>query len=535
MPKFLGEVAEIRAEAFRVGGLGVASLGAAVLLAAGPVAAHGSPAGACSVAFLRGALDGQAEVDSVSEVAAAAAIPAHCAVAGHIERNGRIGFSLVLPKAWNGKFLFVGLGGFSGRMAPVQPGLARGYATASTDTGHVGSPADADWALNNPAAVRNHFELGVELAVGTTKAATAAYYGVVPRYAYWDGCSGGGRQGLMMAQRFPDAFDGVIAGAPAWNYTKLFETLIETTNLVLRSPANWIPPEAFLAIDREVLRQCDGLDGVEDGMVMDPRACRVDLSRLRCDRSIGAGPCLTRAQLAVIDQLRNPAFGSPSDGYHGYVLSGAEGGKTGWSSRFFGPKPPSFTLGAPLEWPLNGRLGTEFVRFMVKNDPNYDWTRFSTTRDGAALEHAFANLANADDTDMSPFFRHGGKLLIWHSWADGAIPPEMSIDLYQSILRDTPAQWLPAPLQNSVRLFMPPGLHHCDSGPGLTRFDSLSALEDWVEHGRAPEALIGMQMAGDRAVRSRPICAYPKVAHYRSGPPEAASSFECRSPGARRG
>jgi len=488
-----------------------------------------APPAACAVEPMQRLLGPDVHVAAAAAIPATAALPSHCLVTGAIQHDGPIGFALGLPDHWNRKYLFLGIGGFSGRTWPLDEGLARGYATASTDTGHVDSPSDARFALNNPAAVRNHFEVAVELAAVDLKSAAAAYYGAIPRHAYWDGCSGGGRQGLIEAQRFPDAFDGVIAAAPAWNYAKLLMMLAENANMVVNSPAKWIPPEMFPAIDREVLRQCDGIDGVVDGIIMDPRACRPDLRRLRCAPGHASPTCLTAAQMSALDEIRRPPFARPGSGYHGYFLSGAETVDSGWSFRFFGPRPPTVRRGAPFDGALNGRLGTEFVRYIVHNDPNYDWRRFSIARDGPAVERALASFTDASQTDMSPFFRRGGKLLIWHGWSDGAIPPEMSIDLYQRILRDSHGGWLPATAEQSVRLFMVPGMHHCDGGSGLTRFDTLTALENWVERSAAPESIVGTQVAAGRPMRSRPICAYPKVARFRGGErPDDAESFECR-------
>ena len=494
-------------------------------------AAAPPPTTVCSQERLQEIFGPGAMIDGAAKVAASGSQSAYCAVTGSIERDGRIGFTLGLPDQWNRKFLFIGVGGFAGKPAPLSVGLARGYATASTDTGHIGNSTEAKWALGDPTAVRNHFEVAVELVAVTTKQAAAAYYGSVPVHAYFDGCSGGGRQGLVEAQRFPDAFDGVIAGAPAWNYTKLMAQFVENSRFIHQAPQNHIPPEVFGAIDREVLRQCDETDGVADGIIMDPRACNVDLRTLLC-RPNSAGPdCLTPAQLAVVDQMRRPGYARPDSGFHGIFLTGTDGRDLGWYSWYFGIPPAFPGLELPADQPLATKLGIEFIRNIVTHDPEYDWTKFAIAEDSSTIDRVLGDLPNADDTNMGAFFRRGGKLLLWHGWADPGIPPGMSIDLYDHIRRDTKGP-LGEPVDASVKLFMVPGMQHCASGSGLTEFDRLSALEAWVERGEAPQAIVATQVVDGRPARTRPLCPYPKVARYKGkGDPDTASSFECRDNG----
>jgi feruloyl esterase len=482
----------------------------------------------CSVERLQSMMGTSAHVASAVWTAAAKDVPAHCAVEGYVERDGKIGFSLGLPEGWNNKFLFIGVGGFAGYQADLSPGLKRGYATASTDTGHKGKDVwDATWAVGDLPAVRNHFETAFALVPVAMKQVTAAYYGAAPAHAYWDGCSGGGRQGMMAAERFPDMFDGIIAGAPAWNYSKLFVGFLENGKLLAQAPASWISPETFQAIDREVLRQCDQLDGVIDGMVSDPRACRPDLSTLRCKPNAAKASCLTEVQLAVLEKIQRPRYATPNSGYYGYRLTGEDAPQNGWPFLIFGERPATAKAGErPYQSP-DTRLGTGFLANMVKQDPNYDWRSFKAETDGPALEQ-WADLINADKTDLSRYFRRGGKLILWHGWADPAIPADMSIDLYGRILRDTRGALLPSS-DRSVRLFMAPGLQHCYGGTGFTQFDRLTALEDWVERGRAPEAMIATQLADGRPRRTRPLCAFPKVARYTgAGSQDDAGNFVCR-------
>jgi feruloyl esterase len=468
---------------------------------------------------------------------------------GHIEHGTRIGFKLGLPDIWNKKYLFYGIGGFAGQLDPIESGIARGYATGTGDTGHTGtSVQDATWALNNPAGRVNHFETGTALAAQVLKNLTAAYYAALPAHAYFQGCSAGGRQGIVEAERFPGTFDGIVAGAPAWNYTRLLITFIENGKEILRSPDNWIPPEAFEEVDRLVLRQCDQHDGdgLADGIITDPRRCTPHLQELLCGPGAQSRSCLTQAQLSMLEKLIWPKFARTEQGYFGYRLSGSDrdvGPSWGWPKWFFGTMPPvlgkaghlNFRADVLPEVPDRGvgpnqfLLGEQFFRYLVMNDPDYDARTFSFPRDARELQGRLGGLLDATPGDLGPYIRSGGKLFIWHGWSDPAIPAEMSIDLYKRIRRATKTYAGQAPTDQSVRLFMVPGVQHCGGGAGLTEFDPLGALEKWVEQGEAPDRVVASQRLEGKQARSRPLCPYPKLARYRGdGDPDNAGSFECR-------
>jgi feruloyl esterase len=510
------------------------------------VAASDGAERACSIERLSALVGASVHIDSAVHAPRQQDVPAHCAAKGFIEHGTRIGFAVALPDDWNRKFLFLGIGGFAGVLEPLQRGIVRGYATGTTDTGHQGaSLEDATWALNNRAGVINHYETGVELAAQALKGLTTAYYGTVPSQAYFEGCSAGGRQGLVEAQCYPSAFDGIVAAAPAWNYAKLLSSFIENGKQILESPDNWVPPEAFTEIDRVVMQQCDASDGRVDGLILDPKRCSPDLRELLC-RSGGQRPtCLTAAQLDTIRKLVAPPFAKPGTGHFGFPLTGSErtrGYSWGWSEWFFGTKPPLPDASGKLHFarsvlpataergygPNQFILGEQFFRYVVANDPSFDARSFRLDRDLPDLKRRMGNLIDADDTDLARFVRAGGKLLVWHGWSDPAIPAEMSIDLYERIRRDTVPQVGAASVDESVRLFMVPGVQHCGGGSGLTAFDALEALEQWVEQGRVPERIEAAQIVDDKPARTRPLCAYPKQARYRSGDPEQAASFDCK-------
>jgi len=517
---------------------------AAVLSANAAAATDG--VGVCTTERLSAIAGPRLHIESVRSMAAAGPIGAHCAVAGYIEHGTRIGVTLGLPEQWNGKFLFLGVGGFAGTTALLEGGIARGYATASTDTGHKGaSVEDAAWALNNPAGIINHFESSVEMAAQALKQLTSAYYRTLPAHSYFQGCSAGGRQGMVQAERFPASFDGIIAEAPAWSYSKLLVTFMANAQQVLKSADNWIPPQAFPEIDRVVLKQCDKLDGVGDGIIEDPRRCKADLRELACKSGERSPTCLTAAQMDTVNRLQRAGFASGKPGYYGYYLTGSERSDLswGWSEWFFGTRPPLADASGQLNFapevlpvgadrgkgPNQFILGEQFFRYFVMSDPQYDARSFNFARDEGVVQSRLGDVLDADRTDLGPFVRSGGKLLIWHGWSDPAIPPEMAIELYTRISRDTRQRGFALPLDQAVRLFMVPGMQHCGGGTGLTDFDALSALEQWVEQGRAPDRIDAWQRIAGQRARSRPLCPYPRTAHFRgSGNSDDAANFDCK-------
>lgn len=507
------------------------------LLNAAPVAAQSAAARTCQVAALQAMSPANLVIDKAEAVKGGDQAPAHCAVIGHINRGGEIGIRLLLPNDWNKKFLFVGVGSFAGLFmpidsAPFNQGVLRGYATGTTDTGHKSALAgemsgeDASWALNNPQAVINHYDASIELSAQAMKQLISAYYSAAPRYAYFQGCSGGGRQAMAEAERAPGTFDGIIAEAAAWNYSRLFSTMLLNGQQILRSDGNWVSKGKLQTIDKAVMAQCDELDGVKDGIITDPRACQPALSKLKCKPGVDTDACLTPQQLATIEQIRHPAFAKDRPGFFGFHLTGADAEPWAWGDTIFGARKPQRDASGRLSFgvfptpgqafgdvPLGYVLGDQYYRYILKNDAAADPRDFSLERDFPASQQKIAPMSDATDTDLSRFFRHGGKLLIWHGWSDPAIPPEMSIDLYNRIEHDT-RQPLPIPVDQSVRLFMAPGVGHCLGGAGLTEFDMLSAMEAWVERGSAPERIPAAQLVNGLPARTRPLCRYPKAAKY---------------------
>jgi feruloyl esterase len=414
--------------------------------------------------------------------------------------------------AWNGKFLAVGGGGWAGVISygALAAALQEGYATASTDTGHAAS--NPGFAVGHPEKVVDFSHRAVHEMTVKAKAILAAHYSRGPRFSYWNGCSTGGRQGLMEAQRYPEDFDGIVAGAPASNYTRLCAWRLVLEAAVLKDPARAVGPAKRAMLNRAVLAACDALDGVRDGLLSDPRQCHFNPSTLLC-RAGDADNCLTAPQLEAVKMAYAPAKKSNGEMiYPGLV----PGGETSWSA-----------LNGDAAEP--GALNVEMFRYVAHENPNWDWRTFDMERD-TALADQKGGYMNAMDPDLSAFKARGGKLLMYHGWNDGAsggsISPLNSVNYYSSVLaRMGPRQddWL--------RLFMVPGMAHCGGGPGPNQFNALAAIERWRESGTAPDQMLAAHVSNNRVDITRPLCPYPQVAAYKGiGSTNDAANFVCKVP-----
>lgn len=437
--------------------------------------------------------------------------------------NSEIHVEVWLPDAWNSKFLAVGGGGFSGGLAgaatSLRPALGHGYAAAATDVGHPEAP-NALWALNQPERIIDWGNRGNHLTAVFARALIASYYGQPLRRAYFQGCSNGGRDALMEARRYPDDYDGIIAGAPAANWTAMASSFIVNFRTLYQTPgAGNLASKAGL-IANAVRAQCDAQDGVSDGIISNPRACAFDPARLQC--SAGDAPtCLTAGEVAGLrtvyggSHLRNGV-----SLYPGFSVGGEDIPENSWGWRNSGND------GA-------GALGQEFYRNMVYSDPQWTMAQFDLDRDYAAAVQRMGPIVDSNDPDLSAFVRRGGKLILFHGWADGLIPAEATLRYYDSLQHR-----LGGAVQTHVRLFMAPGMGHCFSGPGPNNFDMLSEIDRWSETGVAPERVIATKYDNDlmamlgapaHALRTRPLCAWPKRAQYNgSGSTDDAANFTCR-------
>ncbi len=480
-------------------------------------------------------------------------LPAFCRVVGVIRptSDSQIGFEAWLPLAnWNGKFNAVGGGGFVGSINTEAMGRAvlRGYATATTDTGHIGG--DASWAFGHPEKVIDFGPRSMHLTTQVSKAIVRAFYGERPRHSYYTGCSTGGRQGLMEAQQFPEDFDGLVVGAPANFWTHLLAAAAwgfqAHANFPPNGPQpNWFGPQLMPVLEAAVNAKCDAIDGIVDGIVSDPRKCDFNPASLICKAGQDPNTCFTPLQAAAVAKAyagpRNPRTGEQI--YPG-LLPGAESGPGGWPAWITGTQP--FTS-------LLDFFSTQYFSNFVFS-PGYNLFTFNFDSDQAINDASIGRVINAIDPDLRPLRQRGGKILHYHGWNDPAISSVNSVNYYESVVsfftgrRDTRAEAL-EDVQDFYRLFMVPGMQHCGGGPGPNAFggpfalpapvmdaehDVLSALERWVERGKAPKKLVATKYAGDNPAAGiamqRPLCPYPKAAVYTGhGSTNDAASFKCRA------
>ena len=438
------------------------------------------------------------------------ALPAYCrvAVTSKPSADSDIKIEVWLPASgWNGKFEAVGNGGWNGTIDrnALAAGVRRGYATASTDTGHDGG--GGPWMQSAEKLIDFGYRAVHEMAV-SGKAITAAYYGSNATRSYFAGCSAGGRQGLKAAQRFPDDFDGIVAGAPALNTTGRAAFAMWIAQNQHRDEASFIPAAKYPAIHEAVLQACDGLDGVKDRVLENPRQCRFDPGVLEC-KSGDAPTCLTAPQVATARTMYQPVVNARTKQE---IFPGLEyGSEMGWST-FGGSQPFG--------------IGSQMFQFMVFKDPGWNYQTLNFDSHMALVDRIENGAINAMDPNLKPFVARGGKLIQYHGWADQQIPSGSSVEYYQKVL-DTMGG--ARQVQSNYRLFMVPGMGHCGGGDGTSTFDMLTALEQWVEKGSAPDRIHASHVTNGTADRTRPLCPYPQAAAYKgSGDPNDAASFSCR-------
>jgi feruloyl esterase len=440
-----------------------------------------------------------------------------CRVQGIIETE--IGFELWLPEPgdWNGKMLGAGAGGDAGafNFRDLPRGVARGYASATTDTGH--KAADTAWMLGDPARLKNFELLAHHRLAEVSKAVIAARYGQAPRYSYFIGCSGGGRQGLKEMQRFPGDYDGIIAGAPgpdtpAMTARRMWEILARDAHPGLMSREDW------RLVAEEGVRTCDAADGVTDGVAEDPRQCRFDPAALACGPG-RAGRCLSPQQVAFARSLYAPLHDERGVKIDDGLLPGVvvDSGRSRLAPATFGQA--------------------------IRRRADWDGRDFSLAADLPAINRVMPEL-RADETDLTPFKRRGGKAILYQGWMDPAVAGLMTLGYYEAVTKRMGGE---AATRDFIRLYMAPGVFHCAGGPGPDQFggsggdapvvdpqhDLLSALEAWVEQGKPPERIVASKVEAGRVVRTRPLCPAPEVARYKgSGSTDDAANFTCVRPGA---
>lgn len=432
------------------------------------------------------------------------ALPAFCRVAATLKptSDSDIKIEVWMPAAgWNGKLQSVGNGAWAGSISypAMATALSAGYAAASTDTGHEGN--SPNFITGHPEKVIDFAYRSVHEMTVASKSIIAAYYGDGPQFAYWNGCSTGGRQAMAEAQRFPNDYDGIVAGAPASYVTRLQGSQVWTSAATHKNEAGYIPPAKYALIHKAALDQCDALDGVKDGVIEDPGRCKFNPKVLECKGEDGPS-CLTAPQV----ELARRIYAGP-----GFFPGLEPGSEMGWST-LSGPKPMD--------------LAVDVYKYLVFQDPKWDYLSFNPETDVARAEKTISGVMDSVDPNLKPLFTHGGKLLQYHGWADPGIPPGSSVNYYKSVLETMGGK---AKVNGSYRLFMVPGMGHCGGGDGTSTFDMVSALDQWVEQGKAPDQIVASRVVNGAVVRTRPLCPYPQVATYKgAGSTDDATNFSCK-------
>jgi feruloyl esterase len=460
-----------------------ATITSAVVVPGGPPPARGAgPGGA------RGAAGPPARgAAPAANIAPPANIPAHCRVLLTLKptSDSLINMELWLPvQNWNGKFMGAGNGGFAGsiqgRTSEMPDALRRGYATAGTDTGH--QEPGGDWAIGHPEKMIDFGYRSTHEMTLKAKEIVKAFYDQPAKYAYFKGCSTGGRMALMEAQRYPADYDGIIAGSLANRHIHMWTAGVARSIELSRHPEGNLTAEKAALVNRTVTDACDTR---KEGFLNDPRQCRVDFSKLLCGAGKNDDACLTAAQLKTVDTF----YGGVKNAKGELIFSGQALGNPIPELRGANQAPPGVF---------------DIVRIAF-NDPNLDWQKFDLDKDLPIIDKA-VGYVDSVNPDLGAFKRRGGKLLLTHGWADTGITPENTIWYYDSVLDkmgSNQSDWM--------RLFMAPGMGHCGGGPGVNTFDSIGTLENWVERGIAPDQMLGKGAAG----LTRPLCPYPQRAQYR--------------------
>jgi hypothetical protein len=430
---------------------------------------------------------------------------------------------LWLPPAssWNNRYLGVGNGGFNGQIgygSMVSP-LQAGYAVSSTDTGHSGDSTASAWAVGHPEKLVDNGWRAIHETAIASKAIVNAYYSKAADHSYFSGCSTGGRQALMEAQRSPEDYDGILAGDPNSAIDRLQATVAAFLQYQLTQPGAGLPPSKLATITNAVLASCGG----PDGFVEDPGQCHFDPAALLCTAA-DSDSCLTAPQVATVRKIY--AGTSDANGqrlYAGYA-PGSEAGKNGWADWITGTGQ-SPTVGATWQLFNNGFWG-DFVYGGITWDPR----AFNLDRDLGFADGRVGDTLNATNPDLSPFSTRGGKLIQYHGWADSVVPPQSSIDYHQTVADKMGGA---DKIAAFYRLFMVPGMQHCSGGPGPNKFDGLSALTAWVEKGEAPTQLLATKYVNDDVTKGiaiqRQLCVHPQVAHYSGqGSRAEAANYVCQ-------
>ncbi|MGJ5816512.1 tannase/feruloyl esterase family alpha/beta hydrolase [Paludibaculum fermentans] len=492
-------------------------------------ATTGKPVVACSE--LRSLTNYEYSVVSAIVIAGTDAAPEHCRVRIFIQPA--LNIEVKLPSAWNGRLYMFGNGGWAGesfetqgRMLTSARGLKAGFVTASTDTGHsAAAEPGASFALNRQELLDYGFR-SLHLTAETAKLLAKAYYGEGPRKSYYEGCSQGGRQGLTLAQRFPNDFDGIIAGAPA-----LFQTGTHLSRAYWMKGmnANPFPATKLGLLAQAVYDKCDAKDGLKDGLIDDPRRCDFRPARdlPRCPEGADGSDCVTPAQVRSLERIYADVMSQGKRYFPGWPAGPEVAGPNGQSG-WIGQEIPGSN--GPGAWTS---YGYNFLRFVapavldgkVDDNPMEAFRLFDIESAPSKVEE-LRQIIDANDPDLTAFRKHGGKLLMYFGWADPQLNPMMGVEYYERVLST-----MGDSATDFFRLFMVPGMFHCGGGVGTSQFDATTPLLNWVEQGKAPARIEAARVLDGKVVRTRPLCVYPEVARYKgSGSIDDTANFSCVKP-----
>ena len=462
-------------------------------------------------------------------VKASEAAPTYCKVNGTLAPS--LNFEIRLPEAWNGKLYYGGGGGYDGLIPPLNvPALIQGYAAVVSDSGHQGDGMSADFVLRDTFAAQLFGSLSVPTVMSTALKVVAAVYGTPPTKSYFEGCSNGGREALMVVQRNPNLFDGVIARAPGYHWVG-FMGAFNRTAKALAAPGGSFSSAKTALLAKHVRDVCDGLDGIVDGIVANPAAFTPDILRLGSLRCPGGGDtgatCLSDAQLAVIRTWTTDATFAGSSTYRskGYNLTGNE------------DDPMGFGIWASGDGDVRKAGQYLFqdttVKYYLARDPKADSLQYSPWDQNQSALYIVAALNDATQTDIRPFIKAGGKLIVWHGGSDAALSVNSTIEYMTNMEKSVGADNAAA----STRFYVAPGVDHCEGGVGADKTDLLTALDEWITKAIAPGALTAQKVDAKGAVTlTQPLCQYPEYPRYigrANNPTDAklASSYSCTSPG----
>ncbi len=427
-----------------------------------------------------------------------------CRLLGRVSKE--INFELLLPNQWNERFVMSGGGGFVGNIQnSFRDKVNLGYVTAGTDAGHKGTGIDASWGLNNMERQLDFGKLAVHLTAVVSKSIINAYYCKDPAYSYFMGCSRGGGQAMVEAEFYPEDFQGIVCGAPAFNWPAIGAKFTQISQKNYPDPGNLKTPvitkENLRLLQGEVLKQCDTLDGIKDGIISDPRACKFDFSHLPvCADSGATTACFTTKQLDAIKTVYTALTNKQGIIYPGFTF-GAENEEGSWDSWIAGNNP------AIKMQSLHYFFATGMFKYLVFNDPAWDYSKYDFSEFYKETKYASAYL-DATQTDYTEFKKLNRKMIMFHGWNDPALSALSTISYYEDVQKKD------KDVQSYIRLFLLPGVLHCSGGPGPDQVEWLKLIRNWVENDKAPERVIMSKKKDGKTVMTRPVFPYPKAAVY---------------------